>query len=75
MLIADPQTQGSAEDFCAALQRLARGRPVLVYSDAVDEDFALNQGLNWLQKSQGGREELKIAVRKALVKTNQEPSA
>ena len=74
MVIADPQTQGSAEDFCAALQRLARGRPVLVYSDAVDADFVRHLGLNWLQKSQGGREELQMAARAALVKINQEHS-
>lgn len=73
MVIADPQTQGSAEDFCDALQRLARGRPVLLYSDAVDANFVRRLGLSWLQKSRGGREELRVAVQAALVKINQEP--
>ena len=73
MVLADPQTQGSAEEFCAALQHLSRGRPVLLYSDAVDEEFVRRVGLNWLQKAQGGREELQVAVQAALVKINQEP--
>lgn len=72
MVIADPQTQGLAEDFCAALQRLAPRRVVLLYSDAVDAEFVRRMGLNWLQKSQGGREQLRTAVQAALVKTNQE---
>jgi hypothetical protein len=72
MVIADPQTQGLAEDFCAALQRLAPGRPVLLYSDALDAQFVQRVGLDWLQKSQGGGEELRMAVQAALVKTNQE---
>jgi hypothetical protein len=72
MVIADPQTQGLAEDFCAALQRLAPRRVVLLYSDAVDAEFVQRMGLNWLQKSQGGREHLRTAVQAALVKTNQE---
>lgn len=75
LVIADPQTQGPVEDFCAALQRLARGRPVLLYSDALDAHFVQRLGLNWLQKSQGGREELRVAVQAALVKINQESSS
>ena len=72
MVIADPQTQGLAEDFCATLQRLAPRRVILLYSDAVDAEFVRRMGLNWLQKSQGGREQLRTAVQAALVKTNQE---
>jgi PAS domain S-box-containing protein len=72
MVIADPRSQGSAEDFCVALQRLAPGRPVLLYSDAVDADFVRRVGQNWVQKSQGGRDELRVAVQAALVKTNEE---
>ncbi len=72
MVLADPQTQGSAEDFCAALQRLAPGHVVLLYSDAVDADFVARVGLNWLQKSQAGRDQLRAAVQAALVKNNQE---
>lgn len=72
MVIADPQTQGLAEDFCNALQRLAHGKSVLLYSDAVDADFVQRLGMNWLQKSRAGREDLQAAVRAALVKTGQE---
>jgi hypothetical protein len=72
MVIADPQTQGSAEEFCAALKRLAKGRPVLLYSDAVDADFIRRLGVDWLQKSHGGREELRLATQAALSKIGQE---
>jgi DNA-binding NtrC family response regulator len=75
MVIADPQAQGSAEDFCAALRRLARGRPVLLYSDTVDVDFVHRLGVEWLQKSQGGREELRVATQAALIKNSQESSS
>ena len=75
MVIAEPQTQGLAEEFCAALQRLAPGRVVMLYSDAVDAEFVGRVGLNWLQKSQGGREQLRAAVQTALVKTNQEAAS
>lgn len=75
MVIADPQAQGSAEDFCAALRRLALGCPVLLYSDTVDADFVHRLGVEWLQKSQGGREELRIATQAALVKNSQESSS
>jgi hypothetical protein len=73
IVIADPQAQGAAEDFCEALRRLSRGRPVLLYSDSVDAQFVQRMGLGWLQKSQVGREELRVAVQAALVKTNQDP--
>lgn len=66
MVIADPQMQGLAEDFCVVLQRLSRGRPVWLYSDAVDADFVRRQDLNWLQKSKGGRYELQTALQLAL---------
>ena len=72
IVIADPQAQGTAEEFCDALRRLSRGRPVLLYSDSVDAHYVQRMGLGWLQKSQGGREELRVAVQAALVKTNQD---
>ena len=72
IVIADPQTQGSAEEFCSALRRLTHGRPVILYSDSVDDTFVRRMGLKWLHKSQAGSNELLEAVRSAVVKTNLE---
>ncbi|MCB1995426.1 MAG: response regulator [Rhodoferax sp.] len=54
VLLADPQGQGMAVEFCDGLRRLARGRPVLLYSDAVDAAFVQRQGLHWMPKSGEG---------------------
>lgn len=66
VVIADPQAQGAAEEFCSALKRLARGRPVILYSDSVDASFVSRMGLRWLRKSQAGSEEVIAAVQSAL---------
>jgi signal transduction histidine kinase len=68
IVIADPQTQGAAEEFCSALKRLARGRPVILYSDSVDASFVGRMGLRWLRKSQAGSEEVIAAMKAAIVK-------
>lgn len=65
-ILADPQSQGKAEDFCAALRRLAVGCPVLLYSDSVDAAFVRRMGLGWLQKSGSGSDALLQAVRAAI---------
>lgn len=66
IIIADPLAQGDADEFCADLQRMARGHPVILFSDAVDDSFVERQGVVWLQKAHAGREELLAAVRLAL---------
>ncbi len=72
IIIADPQAQGSADEFCKALQHLSQGRGVILFSDAVDDAFVRRLGLLWLQKAHTGREEMLGAARSALVKANQE---
>ncbi len=71
IVIADPKAQGSAEEFCTALHQVARGQPIILYSDAIDDRFVDRVGLGWLQKSKSGRQELLTAVRAAIVKVNQ----
>jgi len=66
LVIGNPQAQGSADEFCAGLARLAAGRPVLLYGDSIDAAFAERAGLRWLSPSQGGAEALVAAVREAL---------
>ena len=72
IIIADPQTQGAAEEFCAALKRLAGGHPVILYSDSVDDAFAVRMGLSWLRKSIAGSQEVVSAVRSAIAQVARE---
>lgn len=71
-IVADPQTQGSAEDFCKALRRLLPGPALLLFSDAVDASFVRQLHVDWLPKARAGRDELLAAVRAAMVKDNTE---
>lgn len=70
IILADPQAQGSAEEFCNALRPLADGHPVMLYSDAVDAAFVARMGLAWLPKSDSGRQTLLDTVRLAILKIN-----
>ena len=72
IIIADPQAQGSAEEFCAALRRTAQGRPVVLFTDAVDATFVRRMGVGWLQKAHCGREELMAALRPAIANAGKE---
>jgi len=72
IVLADPQAQGAAEAFCAALKTVAQGQRVLLYSDAVDDAFARRMGLTWLRKSPASRPTLQAAVRSALETTRSE---
>ena len=66
MVLADPQAQGGAEQFCVALKSAAQGQRVLLYSDAIDDAFASRMGLPWLRKSASSRATLQAAVRRVL---------
>lgn len=68
IILADPQAQGPAEEFCNALRPLSGGHPVMLYSDAVDAAFVARMGLAWLPKSNTGRLALLDAVRLAILK-------
>jgi PAS domain S-box-containing protein len=66
IIVADPQAQGAADEFCAALKRLAQARPVILYSDSVDPLFVSRMGLQCFGKSNTDGEELFQAVRSAV---------
>ncbi len=66
MLIGNPQTQGSAQAFCAGLKRLAAGKPVLLYGDSIDQAFCTRVGLPWLSPARSDADDLLAAVRQAL---------
>jgi signal transduction histidine kinase len=69
LIVADTRGQNDAEAFCAALRRRAAGRPVLLYSDAVDAEFARRAGMAWWSKARTTPTALAEAVRDALART------
>ncbi len=75
IIFADPRAQGAAEEFCLSLKRLANTRPVILYSDGVDQAFADHMGLRWLRKSHASREELLATVRSAILKAGRKESS
>ena len=66
IVIADTRAQGEAHAFCAGLRRLAMGRGVFLYTDAVDEDFARSVGATWIRKSGATQDELLRALEIAI---------
>jgi DNA-binding NtrC family response regulator len=66
LCLCNPQDQGAADAFCREMQRLAAGRPVILYGDSVDEAFCTRAGLPWLSPARSGQEELLLAVQRAL---------
>jgi len=66
LVIGNPQSQGSADTFCAGLQRLVPGLPVLLLGDSIDQHFSQQVGLPWLSLAQNGPDELTRAVRRLL---------
>jgi PAS domain S-box-containing protein len=73
IILADPQAQGSAEEFCACLRKMAQGRAVVLFTDAVDATFVRRMGMGWLQKAHCGREELMAALRPVIANADKEP--
>jgi PAS domain S-box-containing protein len=74
IIIADPRAQGAAEEFCLSLKRLASARPVILYSDGVDQSFVDHMGMKWLRKSHASRDELLATVRSAIIKASGQES-
>lgn len=51
LVLADPQAQGLADQFCTRLLRLVGEKRILLTGDALDADFAAVHGLEWLSLS------------------------
>jgi hypothetical protein len=67
LVIADPRSQDiGADDFCAGLRDLAPGVPLLLYSDAVDADYAARHAARWLAPARSDNHALVAEVRAAL---------
>jgi len=57
-LLANPQAQGPAGDFCARLQQLLAPQRVLLISDALNAGFAARYGMGWLSATMATRQEI-----------------
>jgi signal transduction histidine kinase len=66
LCLCNPQDQGAADAFCREMQKLAAGRPVILYGDSVDEAFCTRAGLPWLSPARSSEAELLQAVQRAL---------
>ncbi|MFZ4624359.1 MAG: ATP-binding protein [Rhodoferax sp.] len=74
IIVADPQAQGSAETFCAALRRRALAGQVILYSDSVDRAFAQHMGLPWLPKTSTTQAQLLSALNDAAALASRKPA-
>lgn len=62
VLLADPQSQGLADEFCKNLLAVVSAHHILLVSDALDEKFAKSHGLTWLALSNTSRGELRTQL-------------
>lgn len=65
-LVADPQSQGLADEFCRDLRSIASPDRILLVSDALDEHFAKGHGLRWMALSSTSQGELKAQLQTLL---------
>lgn len=70
VVLGDPVGQGSAEAFCAGMRRLAAYGSAVLYSDAVDVDFAQRMGMPWLRKSTASRADIERSIRQAAMQAH-----
>jgi signal transduction histidine kinase len=69
LVIADPRAQElDADDFCDGLRELAPGVALLLYSDAVDADYAARHDARWLAPARSDNHALVAEVRETLVR-------
>lgn len=57
IVLADPQAQGMADEFCIRLIQMAGQSRILLVADALDASFAARHGLEWLSLSTTSRQE------------------
>lgn len=65
-VIANPQAQGSADDFCLRLRELASAQDIFMVGDAIDADFARRQGIAWVPLAGEPRQRLVNGLRSIL---------
>jgi signal transduction histidine kinase len=67
VLLANPQAQGSADDFCARLQNMLVAQRIVLVSDSLTPAFAARYGMGWLSSTSTPRQELIDKVSAVLV--------
>ncbi len=61
-LVANPQSQGLADEFCAKLPTITAIDRIVLVGDALDDRFALRHGMRWMPHSSTSREALKTQL-------------
>jgi signal transduction histidine kinase len=61
-LLANPQAQGPAEEFCERLQQMLASRRIILMSDALNAGFAARYGMGWLSATAATRQEISVTV-------------
>lgn len=65
-LVADPQGQASADQFCRQLRSLAPDTSIVLTGDSIDAGYAVSQGLCWVPAVAGSPQPLVDRVRKQM---------
>lgn len=65
-VVADPQSQGLADEFCKSLQALAAADHILLVGDSLDEQFARSHGLCWMPLRDTSPETFKHQLQRVL---------
>ncbi len=66
VVLADPQAQGLADQFCTRLLKMVGQKCILLIGDALDAGFAARHGLDWLSLSSISRQDFVKRVRTIL---------
>jgi hypothetical protein len=70
VLLANPQAQGPADDFCADLQQMLAPQRVILMSDSLNAGFAARYGMGWLSATAVPRHEIMATVSALLADTS-----
>ena len=62
LILADPSSQGSADNFCASLQALVPAGRLLLLGGSVDAGFAAARRLPWVTPGPQARQRLQQTV-------------
>jgi signal transduction histidine kinase len=66
LVLADPQAQGLADQFCTRLLKMVGQKRILLIGDALDAGFAARHGLDWLSLSSISRQDFVKRIRTIL---------
>ena len=67
-VVANPQAQGSADEFCSRLQGLAGVEAIFLVGDSIDAKFAQRHGMAWVPLVHGSQQRLLHGLKLILAK-------